>query len=774
VPSLRFHLSSLSPAAREALAARLPAVGWLLAAAIVGPSRPHPPALFLAFGFGGAALWIVARDRRPWLAHVHLAAGMLAGLLTVFAGRFSWVCLAAAAVSLGTVVLHLQAGRQRVRDLDDERRALARQVDRRINEIFSLQELSYILAESLQSERIAGQVARYVMRFLNAEGAAVALMAPEGRSLLIAAAEGSLKETVGRRVSEDSPSLLLRASTTERIEVTNGADPEPVYLLPGHQVMIGAAAPLRAHGLTMGVLAVADRRQGAFSAEDLWLLSTVATHVAVVMANSRLFEMVRQAKEEWETAFDALAESIAVLDAAGNLSRGNQALARLVGMTPPALLGRPFWPTVVGQLEGEDRTIGAARRGERAAPLTIRSVALDRVLRITAAPLAAPGAHASVVVLVEDVTEQRALEAQLIQSEKLAAVGQMVSGVAHELNNPLTSIAGLSEFLQERSDLPVAERDHLRVIHEQADRAGRIVRNLLTFARKGSPADAAVDLNDILGRTALLVAYELNLRGIELTDSRVETPLPVRGNRDELQQVLLNLVYNAAHAVRALPEGALRRVTLLAAAEHGQAVVRVRDTGPGVPEELVSQLFTPFFTTKEPGEGTGLGLSLSYRILESHGGRLAYRPAPGGGAEFWFSLPLLAEGSAAIRPSRPVKPAATAMTVLVADGDPGAELVVRALLEPAGYSVEVARTGNEAAARLAEGPWRAVVLDGALSADGKRLLADDVAAQPGLRLFVATADAGLGERCRAMGARVLPRPFLPRDLVAQAGDLLNP
>jgi CheY-like chemotaxis protein len=114
------------------------------------------------------------------------------------------------------------------------------------------------------------------------------------------------------------------------------------------------------------------------------------------------------------------------------------------------------------------------------------------------------------------------------------------------------------------------------------------------------------------------------------------------------------------------------------------------------------------------------------------------------------------------------------MTVLVADGDPGAELVVRALLEPAGYSVEVARTGNEAAARLAEGPWRAVVLDGALSADGKRLLADDVAAQPGLRLFVATADAGLGERCRAMGARVLPRPFLPRDLVAQAGDLLNP
>jgi two-component system NtrC family sensor kinase len=772
MPTLRFHPASLSPAAREPLTARLPALAWLAAAAFVGLSRPHPPVLFLALGFGGAALWVLARVREPWLAHVHLGAGMLSGLFALAAGRFAWVCAAAALACLATVAFHMQAGRRRIRDLDDERRALARQVDRRINEIFSLQELSYILAESLQSERIAGQVARYVMRFLNAEGAAVALMAPEGRSLLIAAAEGSLKDSVGRRVSEDTPSLLLRASTTERIEVTNGADPEPVYLLPGYQVMIGAAAPLRAHGLTMGVLAVADRRQGAFSAEDLWLLSTVATHVAVVMANSRLFEMVRQAKEEWETAFDALAESIAVLDAAGRVSRGNQALARLVGMSPPALLGQSFWPTVVGQLEGEDRTIGAARRGERATPLIIRSAALDRVLRITAAPLAAPGAHASVVVLVEDVTEQRALEAQLIQSEKLAAVGQMVSGVAHELNNPLTSIAGLSEFLQERPGLPAPTRDHLRVIHEQAERAGRIVRNLLTFARKGSPAEVAVDLNDILGRTALLVAYELNLRGIELTESRVEKPLPVRGNRDELQQVLLNLVYNAVHAVRALPEGTPRRVTLIAAAENGQAVVRVRDTGPGVPAELVPQLFTPFFTTKEPGEGTGLGLSLSYRILESHGGRLAYRPGPGGGAEFWFSLPLLAEG-AAVR-AEPLEPVTTAKTVLVADGDPSAELVVRALLEPAGYSVEVARTGNEAAARLAEGPWRAVVMDGALSADGKRLLADAVATQPGVRLFVATTDADLSERCRAMGARVLPRPFLPRDLVAQAGDLLNP
>jgi two-component system NtrC family sensor kinase len=676
------------------------------------------------------------------------------------------------ALGLLVVLTWLALARQRLAVLEQERAALARQVDRRINEIFSLQELSYVLAESLQSDRIAMQVARYVMRFLNAEGAAVTLMQEDGASLLVAAAEGSLAHSEGKRVTSEAPSLTLRAVASERIEVDNGGS-DAIALLPGRSNGSGAAAPMRAHGLTMGVLTVAARRPGSFTAEDLWLLSTVATHVAVVLANSRLFEMVRQAKEAWETAFNALNEGIAVLDGGGRISRGNGALARLLTLAGPTLIGQPFWATVVGDAEGEDEMLGAARRGERPPSQTVRSTVLRRILRLTAAPLAEVGDHASVVVLVEDVTEQRSLEAQLIQSEKLAAVGQLVSGVAHELNNPLTSIAGLSEFLQERPGIPTAERDHLRVIHEQADRAGRIVRNLLTFARKGSPGNATLDLNDILEHTALLVAYELRLRGITLTQVRGGA-LPIRGNRDELQQVLLNLVTNAAHAVRDMPDDNPRTVTVLLGRAEGRATVRVRDTGAGVPPAMVPQLFTPFFTTKDPGQGTGLGLSLSYRIVESHGGVLAYQAAPGGGAEFGFSLPLV---DPRVNRRLTPMPNTAERAALVVDSDPSSQLVVRALLEPAGYQVELARTAAEANERLASRPWVAVILDASISVDGKELLVDQLAGELEAdalpRLLISTTDQAISNRFKGSHVVVMPRPFLPRDLLVAMGELLE-
>lgn len=759
---------------RDDLPALLISAAWLAAALLGALTAWAGPGVIALLAVGGIVLALASRYNPAWLGLLQLGAGIVAAGIAAAVPRSGRLAGVVALLSLAAVAWQLVVGVRQQRTLEQDRGALVRQVDRRINEIFSLQELSYILAESLRSDRIASQVARYVTRFLNSEGSAIAVTSGAD-GLRIAAAEGSLARFAGSEIDGETPSLVLRALTSERIEVNRDSG-ERLPLLPDYPAGNAAAAPLRAHGLTMGVLAVADRRAGGFSAEDLWLLSTVSTHVAVVLANSRLFEMVRQAKEEWETAFNAITEGIAVLDGEGRLSRGNGALARLLDAPGQALLGRPFWATVVGEGEGEDRLIGAARRGERPPPLVIRSTALGRMVRLTAAPLAEPAADGAVVVLVADVTQQRALEAQLIQSEKLAAVGQLVSGVAHELNNPLTSIAGLSEFLQERPELSPAEREHMRVIHEQAERAGRIVRNLLTFARKGSPGTEAVDLNDMVQRTARLVAYELQLRGVLLVEAPAPGPLPVRGNRDELQQVLLNLVTNAGQAVRDQGAGSPKRITLSAAREGNQAVVRVRDTGPGVPEELVPQLFTPFFTTKEPGEGTGLGLSLSYRIVQAHGGQLGYERVPEGGAEFSVSLPL-ATGSAT-EPLPPGPPVAGDRAVLLVDGDPGSELVVRALFEPVGYVVEVAKTASEAGERLAARTWSVVVVDGSVSADGRQLLVDQLAGEPvrarGSRLVVTSADQAVGDRCRALGVTVMPRPFLPRDLLVAVGELLEP
>jgi len=441
---------------------------------------------------------------------------------------------------------------ERLATAQDERDDFARRLDRRINEIFSLQELSYILSESLQTERIVEQVARFTARFLEAEGTLLVLSTEEGPDLTVAAAEGTLLPLLGRVIAPQEGGLVTQAIGRERIELADGPAPG-IELVSGTMVERTAVAPLRAHGMTLGALAVAARSDRPFSTQDLWLISTVAMQAAVVLTNSRFFALLRRGKEEWETTFDALSEGIALVDGAGRITRANRALALLAGVPLASLIGRPFVPTLFGESAAAEAQVAGARLGQSHIPVLLPSSRLNRILRLAGAPLPAEEETGAVVLMVEDVTEQRALEAQLIQNEKMAAVGQLVSGVAHELNNPLTSIAGLSELLLEQEQVSAGTHEHLRVIHEQADRAGRIVANLLTFARKGVPEQAVVDLDDVAQRTTMLIQAELKLRRITLR--RVTgAPAVVRGDRYEIQQVLLNLLTNAVQALSDLAE----------------------------------------------------------------------------------------------------------------------------------------------------------------------------------------------------------------------------
>ena len=482
------------------------------------------------------------------------------------------------------------------------------------------------------------------MRFLEAKGALVALAADgeapadaERRPLTVAAAEGTLGHLRGETIGADDPGLIARSLNGERVELVDRAAGEPTPLVAGLEVASAAAVPLRAHGVLVGTLVIAEPRDGVFAPEDVRLLSTVATHAAIVIANARFFEMVHHAKEQWETAFDALSEGIAVVDVQGSIRRANRSLAAMLGSAIPSVIGRDLGTALLGESPALVELLAAARRGDRAQPLVLRSAPLGRTLRVNAARIPSPEQEASVVVLVEDVTDQQHMESQLIQSEKLAAVGQLVSGVAHELNNPLTSIAGLSEFLLEQKELGSKDRGHLRVIHEQAERAGRIVRNLLTFARKGPAEQGRVNLNDVIQRTLLLMAHDLKLK--DITVEKVLPTIPeILGDRHALQQAVLNLLNNAAQAVAENTPG--RRRLICVNTWFDQRVrMRVSDSGPGIPDAVVPQLFTPFFTTKEPGQGTGLGLSITYSIVEAHGGRINLERPPDGGAAFLVDLP---------------------------------------------------------------------------------------------------------------------------------------
>ncbi|HEU5171393.1 MAG TPA: ATP-binding protein [Gemmatimonadales bacterium] len=653
------------------------------------------------------ALRSLAPEALLALAFVTAAAG---GTLTAlgYGGRAPGLLV----VLAGVAVLERAVQRIRARLRDAERRQddAAKQLDRRISELFSLQELSYVLSESIHLDRIAEQVARYAGRFLQADGALLALAEDaEGRRLRIAAASGTLHSLRGRCFEGAEAALVRSAIVRERIEVTQGSATSAVTLLGGTTVRSAAVAPLRAQGVTLGALAVADRKDGQFTTEDLWLLSTVATQTSVVVANSRLFEMVRRSTEEWETAFNALSEGLAVVGPDGRILRANRSLARLAGVPEGDLVGADFAELVADRSPAARDLPAAAQVTERPPPVEVRLDPARRVLRLTAAPIVGPPAGAA-VVLVEDVTEQRAMQAQLVQSEKMAAIGQLVSGVAHELNNPLTSIAGLAELLVQPGMLPDAApaREHLRVIHTQAERAGRIVRNLLTFARKGPPDRSPVDLNEIVTRTASLITYDLRQKDVELVRELSPERVVVLGDRQELQQVLLNLVMNALQALDTLEPGRRRRLTLATGARPGDAILRVSDTGPGVPESLVTQLFTPFFTTKAPGQGTGLGLSLSYGMVQAHGGRIAYEPAPQGGAEFIVTLPL----------HEAERPAAPSRRVLVVDDDPAVHRLVHALLAPDGHSVTAARSGEQGLRLAAERSYDLVIADGRLSCGG--------------------------------------------------------
>ncbi|HMC19506.1 MAG TPA: ATP-binding protein [Gemmatimonadales bacterium] len=693
-----------------------------------------------------------------------------------------------AVAAVGAVGWSLRLSR-RLRHSERDRRRSADELNRRLSELFSLQELSFILSGSLQLDRIVEQVVRYAMRFLDAQGALVALTLDgeaaggagagrEDRPLLqVTAADGTLAALAGRAIGADDPGLVVRSLGRERLELVRSSGGEPTRLVADVQADSAAAVPLRAHGVVVGTLVIANPRGGGFAAEDIRLLSTVATHAAIVIANARFFEMVRHAKEQWETAFDSLSEGIAVVDDAGRVRRANRSLAAMLGAPIPGVIGRELVEALVGTSPPLVDVLAAARAGDRVQPIVLRSTTLGRAIRVTAARIPAPGAGGaqdqSVVVLVEDVTDQQAMESHLIQSEKLAAVGQLVSGVAHELNNPLTSIAGLSEFLLEQKELGAKDRGHLRVIHEQADRAGRIVRNLLTFARKGPAEQAPVDLNDVIQRTLLLMSYDLTLKDIAVEKDLGTVP-PVLGDRHALQQVLLNLLNNAAQAVAENPPdrpGVIRIATWF----DDRVRMRVADSGRGITDDALPHLFTPFFTTKEPGQGTGLGLSITYSIVEAHGGRIAVERPAEGGAAFLVDLPPAPAGVALhltpVPEPAPAPPSAK-RAILLVDDDPAVRRMVKALFGREGHTVDVARNAQHALDLAGARAYDLILADAQARARDQLFVTRLVETLPALkdRVLVATGDVrpGADDALARLGLRYVRKPFNLRDLRDEA------
>ena len=324
--------------------------------------------------------------------------------------------------------------------------------------------------------------------------------------------------------------------------------------------------------------------------------------------------------------------------------------------------------------------------------------------------------------LMRDVSERKRLEDQardlyhqLLQAEKLAALGQTISGVAHELNNPLATILTWAERLAQ-SPADDQTRRGLAAILAESERAARIVRNLLTFARKRHTTRAMVDINQVIRETLALRSYEQRLSNITIIDALASGLPNVFADPHQMQQVLLNLVINAEQAMLSTHGRGTLILRTWHDPDHDAVVLEVNDDGPGVPDDVQPKIFDPFFTTKEVGKGTGLGLTVAYAIVQEHGGRLTMKSQPDGGASFFVELPVTGTGiqrtvaKAADRPFAP--PVATVGSSILVVGDEVAlGAAVAEALADAGFAVDRAGDGVEALERVRARAYDLIVCD---------------------------------------------------------------
>jgi PAS domain S-box-containing protein len=337
---------------------------------------------------------------------------------------------------------------------------------------------------------------------------------------------------------------------------------------------------------------------------------------------------------------------ILVTGTEGVISYANRRWGGL-GFQPDQLLGRPFPElAATARREALRAALAAVAQGQQVDNFDLQLVRGDGVtgqFSVNLSPISAEdGSVSSIVVVMTDVTDSTLMQAKLVHTEKMAAVGQLVSGVAHEVNNPLTAILGFTDLLMENPDLPESARRDLRVILQEAQRTKQIVQNLLSFARQMPPQRHSVQLNSILRRTLQLRAYDFHSHGVEIVE-RLDESLPeVIGDSHQLQQVFLNIVNNAYDAVR--ETGRPARIEIMSARNGSWMEASFRDNGTGIGE--ADRIFDPFYTTKEVGKGTGLGLSICYGIVREHGGEIiCHNNLDSEGATFIVRLPVASEAA---------------------------------------------------------------------------------------------------------------------------------
>jgi two-component system cell cycle sensor histidine kinase/response regulator CckA len=387
------------------------------------------------------------------------------------------------------------------------------------------------------------------------------------------------------------------------------------------------------------------------------------------------------------------------------------------------------------------------------------------------------------VAVARDITERKQAEQQALVNAKLASVGELVAGVAHEINNPLTGVIGYAQLLAERQDVPQSVKDDLQKIYEESQRTVKIVKNLLGFARQYKPENNLVDINELLERTLELEAYKMRTSNVELSvHLAADLPL-ILADYNQLQQVILNIITNAQQAMAETKRKGKIMVTTGVIEDYVR--ISIADNGPGISVENMTNIFDPFFTTKPEGSGSGLGLSVCHGIITEHGGNIYAESTPGKGTTFIIELPIATGEEAVIREKEPAKKKIRqprrkiADNILIVEDEPAIRTVLTRNLSARGYQVQAVPGGKDALGKLAKNVYDLLLVDLKMPGMSGRELYEAMKKKhpnSAKRVVFITGDVMTGDTTKFLtstGRPYLVKPFDSKDITGVIEKVLG-
>ncbi|MBK8987244.1 MAG: response regulator [Chloroflexi bacterium] len=537
---------------------------------------------------------------------------------------------------------------------------LEKQLQRQSQQLAALNQMGQRLATTLETQEVLATAVAGAIEILGVESAAAFML--EGgrlRSKALRTADGLVATDhdldvdqgfVGHVFARQAPALLNNPESDGRFQATTDAPPG----IAPHTLM---AAPLLVRGRPVGILTCYNKVNGRFQEVDLELFSSLAISISGSIENAWLFQRIRLRQQELlenrntlQALIDGIPHPIYTINDNWTLISINKNKANQHLETDAELIGRPCYRAFFHRdTPCEHCQVALTLAQRQAQGWSVSWQGEDHLPRdwdVNAYPIpSSQAASVRAVILWQDRTEERRMESTLLQAGKLAAIGQLAAGVAHEINNPLTVINANAEML--KMFIPPEDENYEAVdlIARAGDRATKVVRGLLDFARQEQYKFTSSDINRSIRQTLDLISYQFQTADIAIIDKTSSDLPPITASWEHLKSVWLNLLVNARDAVQTAPTNRQIEITTRLSPENDYIQVLIRDNGHGMSAAEAQHIFEPFYTTKEPGKGTGLGLATSHRIIDQHGGDIHVVSAPNEGTTFIVRLPVTPQGN---------------------------------------------------------------------------------------------------------------------------------